>query len=70
MNKWSIAWAVWVLIGIAIEMAALLNKTKDDTLSENIWAVYANPTFGKFIAWMFTAFLLWMCLHFVYRGKL
>lgn len=69
MSVWSWAWLVWILVGVAIEIAALLRPAPGDTLSEHAWAVFANPTIGKFAAWMVFAFLIWLAVHFVSRGK-
>ncbi len=65
--KW--AWVLWILSGVVLEFIALFSRGKGDTLSENVWAVFQHPTWGKFAAWMLTAFLLWLTVHFATRGK-
>lgn len=47
MSGFTIAWLVWGLAFAAIELPAVFNKTKGDTLSEHIWkwfAVKDKPT--------------------------
>lgn len=65
MTWWAVAWLAWIGMGICLEMFALLNKRDGDTLSEHVWAVYKHPTWGRFVAWMLTAFLLWLAYHWV-----
>lgn len=67
---WSWIWGVYVLLGVILELVALFRPESDDTLSEHVWALFSNPTWGKFITWMFTAFLVWMAVHFASKGRL
>lgn len=69
-----INWATPIWIGIAvltviIETVALLNKKKDDTLSEHVWnwLKVTNKT-AKFTAWRFfvLAFMVWLTGHFIF----
>lgn len=66
---WPMIWGAWVLTGVVLECIALWSPSKHDTLSEQVWGIFTHPTFGKFAAWMLTAFLLWLAVHFVSRGK-
>lgn len=70
MNFWALAWLIWVLAGVALELCALVRPAPGDTLSEQVWRVFSDATFGKFAAWMLTAFLFWLAFHFVSRGRL
>lgn len=63
-------WIAWIALGVALEMYAIFDRTKGDTLSESVWAVLTIPGWGKFVAWMLTAFLLWLAAHFASRGRL
>jgi hypothetical protein len=70
MSNWALFWLVWVAVGVVAEFAALSRPAKGDTLSEQVWSVLASPTYGKFAAWMLSAFLLWMIVHFASKGRL
>lgn len=63
-------WIGWVACGVALEMYAIFDKVKGDTLSESVWTVLTIPGWGKFLAWMLTAFLLWLAAHFASKGRL
>ena len=63
-------WIGWVALGVGLEMYAIFDKVKGDTLSESVWTVLTIPGWGKFVAWMLTAFLLWLAAHFASKGKL
>lgn len=65
MTYWSYLWITLILIGVALEIVALFNAAAGDTLSEHVWAAYKHPTWGQFVAWMLTAFLLWLAYHWV-----
>lgn len=41
MSGWTIAWLLWIAAFFAIELPALLNKQRGDTLSEHIWQWFA-----------------------------
>jgi len=63
-------WIGWVACGVALEMYAIFNRAQGDTLSESVWTILTIPAWGKFIAWMLTAFLLWLAAHFASKGRL
>lgn len=69
-DGWTWVWIAWILLGVVLEGVALARPAKGDTLSEQVWSLYAHSTFGKFAAWMVSAFLVWLVVHFVTRGKL
>lgn len=69
-NGWTLYWIIWVVVGFLLpEIIALSKPGKGDTLSEQIWMLYDNSTFGKFATWMVTAFLAWTIVHFITRGR-
>lgn len=68
MNIWTLLWVVWIAAGALLEVAALLNKTQGDTLSEHVWSLFQSST-GQFWTFMVTAFLLWLVWHFALKGK-
>lgn len=62
-------WVAWILAGVGIELFALHSTAKGDTLSEQVWALFDNATWGKFSMYIGGAFLVWMAVHFLTRGK-
>lgn len=70
MSAWAWLWLAWAAAGLALELVALLRPAPGDTLSEQVWLLLAQRGVGKFLAWMLTAFLLWLAFHFVTRGRL
>ena len=62
-------WAIWGLLFLAIEGAALANKQHGDTLSEHVWKWigkkgYEKPKGYKYRRGALGVFLLWLVLHF------
>jgi hypothetical protein len=47
MSGWTWAWLFWGAMFFAIEMPAVFNKTKGDTLSEHIWHWFSIRDKGK-----------------------
>lgn len=66
MSWFTVGWLVLLVAAVALEVAALANPAKGDTLSEHIWWLYKLPGYGTFAAWMITAFILWAVLHFLW----
>ncbi len=62
-------WAIWVVLGVGLELYTIFDRQPGDTLSETVWSVLKIPGWGKFAAWMLTAFLLWLAAHFASRGR-
>lgn len=69
MSGWAIFWLIWFLVGLIAEAIALFSKKENDTLSEQVWYLIANPTFGKFLVWMIPPFFIWLIVHFITKGK-
>lgn len=65
-HKYTIAWCVWAAVGLIIEIAALRDKRKGDTLSEHIWTLVRIPV----IWWTTAGLLIWAVIHFLGQGKL
>lgn len=68
-NPWTAYWVAWILAFIIPEFIALAKPGKGDTLSEQVWMLYDNSTFGKFATWMLSALLIWSIVHFITRGR-
>lgn len=68
-NEWTTFWLCWILVGVVAEGIALYRGAKGDTLSEQVWGALDLPGYGKFLAWMLTAMLIWAAVHFVTRGR-
>jgi len=66
-KRWNtIAWSIWAAAGLLLELIALHDKKKGDTLSEHVWSLFRRP----FIYAMGAGLLVWMLLHFLSFGKL
>ncbi len=59
-------WILWLAVGGVIELITLFNAPKEDTLSENVWALF---TAYPITAWLVGGFLIWLTLHFLTKGK-
>ncbi len=75
MTGWGWLWVAWLLVFVAIEAAALINKDRGDTLSEHVWAWFSlKGNKGKLKWWQallrfaFLAFWVWLTLHFLTGG--
>lgn len=60
-----IMWIFWIVLFVVFELIALFTRQEGDTLSEVVWYLLQHPTFYFF----FTAFLIWLLIHFYTRGK-
>lgn len=40
---WAWLWLVWILFFLVVEGIALFNSSKQDTLSEQVWAYVTQP---------------------------
>lgn len=70
MDGYTIAWLVWITAFLGIEGAALLDKSKGDTLSEHVWKWFRISDKPK--GWNIRRLALlggtgWLMLHFVWR---
>ena len=71
-NGWTASWIMWLIMFGAIELPALLNKSKGDTLSEHVFRWFSLQ--GKVRAWRFRRFVLlsflcWLVAHFLSGGR-
>jgi hypothetical protein len=71
MNGWTVAWILWLAMFAVIELPAILNRDKGDTLSEHVWAWFAVK--GKPRGWQWRrltliVFLAWLVVHFISGG--
>lgn len=73
---WPVVWAFWIVLGIALEVVALIRKAEGDTLSEQVWgmidALKKGGRLGQLGLVGFTVgligFLGWLVLHFFTRA--
>ena len=68
-GTYTMLWAIWGLLFIAIEGAAIANKQPGDTLSEHVWKWigkkgYPKPNGYKMRRGALGVFLLWLIWHF------
>lgn len=78
MNGWQVAWLIWGGAFAVIEGIALANKKPDDTLSEQVWALFATSKeargrpvvtgWVRFRRFVLAAFMAWLSLHFLTGG--
>lgn len=69
MNKFQIAWAVWVLWFIVWEYFAVTNGVRGDTLSEQVWFLAGTDADRNNWNWFFRIALgvgiAWLIPHFM-----
>ena len=68
---YTIGWIVWIIMFFAIEIPAILNKQKGDTLSEHIWMWFSIK--DKSSGWRIRRFsllsiLTWLIVHIISGG--
>lgn len=71
MDGYTVAWVGWLVMFGVIEGAALLDKRKNDTLSEHVWdwfAIKDKPKGWKVRRGGLYVFLAWLVAHFVTGG--
>lgn len=65
MNWWTVLWVAWILAFFAVEIPAIRNARRNDTLSEHFQAwFHVRTTWGKWtwiIAW--GVFSAWFVPH-------
>lgn len=73
MNRFQIAWIVWVLWFIVWEWIAVTNDRPNDTLSEQIWLLIGTGSERSGLNWFFriglAAGIAWMIPHFMTGWK-
>lgn len=54
MSWWSWAWALLALVGVTLEIAALVNRRRGDTLSEHVWKLQwpVRAVVVGFVGWL------------------
>lgn len=75
MSWYTWAWILWILAFAVIEGIALVDRRRDDTLSEHTWDVFClrGKKAGK-SPWCvvrriaFFSFWLWLSVHFLSGG--
>lgn len=60
-----VAWLFWGIIFVVLELRALINDERDDTLSEQIWKGTLSKHFVWSVFWKTTvfSFLTWLAYH-------
>ncbi len=69
--SWTVGWALWLVMFLAIEGAALFNKERGDTLSEHVWkwfGIKGKPKGYKWRRFAFLSFWAWLSVHFFTGG--
>lgn len=68
MSGWTVAWILWLAMFAVIELPALLNKQRGDTLSETIWdwfKIRDKPRQWTVRRAVLAGFLTWLLVHMV-----
>lgn len=67
---WTILWILWIVAFIVIELAAILNDTKDDTLSEHFRKWFRTETKPGRTVWLIVSgiFVAWFLVHIAVAG--
>ncbi len=71
MDIYTIAWLIWIVVFFAIEIPALLNKRKGDTLTEHIrvwFAVGKKTKWSKLRRLTLLVALVWLSVHLLFKG--
>lgn len=66
MDRYAIAWTVWILAFVAIEAAAVFDAKPGGTFSEGVWAFLEGGP-SRYV--LIGACLLWLTIHFLGRGR-
>jgi hypothetical protein len=72
-DGFAIAWILWIIAFLIIEIIAVVRKAPNDTLSEKVWAFFSVKDKSKW--WrlrraLLAGFLIWLFLHFLSGGVL
>lgn len=71
ISPWTVAWVAWIAAFFAIELPAVLNKAKGDSLSEHVWSwasIKGKGTAYKWRRFALLSFLAWLVAHFLTGG--
>lgn len=60
MGWFPIVWLIIFLVGLVVEVLALINKNRGDTLSEQVWILRTIPM----VRFVLLPFWLWLTYHF------
>lgn len=69
--NWTVGWVLWLVMFLAIEGAALVNRDRGDTLSEHVWKWFGlrgKPSGYRWRRFAFLAFWAWLTVHFFTGG--
>jgi hypothetical protein len=72
MSGWTVAWIVWIVLFFAIELPAVFNRCKGDTLSEHVWhwcAVREKSRGYRLRRTALLVLLAWLVAHFLTGGE-
>lgn len=71
MSAWTVAWIAWGAVFLVIELPAVFDARRGNTLSEHVWRYVTRPFgTGSLPAWIgrggVAAFLIWLTGHLVF----
>lgn len=67
---WTILWISWIAMFSIIELVAILNDRKNDTLSEHFRSWFKTETRPGRTVWLIVSgiFLAWFVVHIAVQG--
>ena len=68
MSGYAVAWILWLVMFGVVEGAALINKGRNDTLSEHVWSWFKirdKPRQWTVRRFALAFFLVWLLVHMV-----
>ena len=72
MSGWTLAWLLWFAAFFAIEIPAIRNDVKDDTLSEHFRKWFSTKTKPGRTSWIVVSgvFFAWFVTHIAVAGSM
>lgn len=70
MTVWTVLWIVWILGFFAIEVPAILNDKREDTLSEHFRRWFSTKSHRGRSVWIIVSgvFFAWFVVHIAVAG--
>ena len=62
----TVAFLVFIIPAVILELWGVRRKKKGDTISENVWWAQQRVPGLRFVV---AAFLVWLFIHFLFDGK-
>lgn len=63
LPTWAVLWLLWILTGIVLEIVALADRVRGNTLSRQVWSAAEVPVMHAVV----TTFLVWVAYHWIFE---